>query len=321
MKLFKMLRKTQKELKKAIRREWRGYGYNVIEADGYLYKEGTFPVLLVAHMDTVHKSKPTTIHNVDNILSSPMGIGGDDRCGIFMIQEIIKKYDCSVVLTEDEEIGCVGAGKFAKSELAKSLKGNFCYIIELDRRGKNDAVFYYCDNYEFENFITEEYWKTNFGSYSDICEIAQELGVAAVNFSCGYYNEHTEKETINLDEMNRNIKEVCRLLARTDEEKKFEYVEAVYSYKKGAYYDVWEDYYDWYGDSKTNRTVYGDEWAVGYTDENGMLDYEIVWADSEYEAIGMFLCDHRDMTYNDIDFVESYADYKYDLEQMKTATA
>ena len=306
MKLYQILRKTQKDLKKAIKKEWQHYGYEVIEGDGFLYKAGQFPVLLVAHMDTVHEKRPTTIHKRNDILSSPMGIGGDDRCGIFMILEIIKKYDCAVLFTEDEEIGCIGAGKFAKSKLAKELKDKFCYIVELDRRGSKDAVFYDCDNRDFEDFVTEKHWITNWGSYSDICEIAPELNAAAVNLSCGYYDEHTAKETINLAEMNRNITEVCKMLARTDETKKFEYVEAKYGRNwwnslGGTTKGLWNDYYGC-----------GAEYAIGFVNDKNLLDIWCEYANSDYEAIGMFLMDHPNMTANDISFVELYDDYMWE---------
>lgn len=70
-----------------------------------------------------------------------------------------------------------------KYALARELEFN--YIIEFDRANANDAVFYECANDEFEAFITKEFYKTNFGSYSDICEVAPALGCAAVNLSCG----------------------------------------------------------------------------------------------------------------------------------------
>lgn len=286
MKLRKILQKTQRELKNALYSEWRGFGYDVVKGDGYIYKDGTFPVLLVAHMDTVHKKPPREIIVKDGIMSSPTGIGGDDRCGIYMIEQIIKRYDCSVLLTEDEEIGCVGADKFAKSELASELKDRFCYIIELDRRGKNDAVFYDLDNIYFEEFITEKHWKTNFGTCSDISVIAPVLNCAAVNLSCGYYNEHTLVETINLKEMKTNIDEVCKLLCRTD-------IETVWEWKE----------IEW----TTYRTNYGAiDFYIEFIDESGEPNFDCVLADSEYEAIGIFMADHPTLTYNHISDIDDY---------------
>ena len=71
---------------------------------------------------------------------------------------------CHVLFCEDEEVGCVGAKKFTRG----SLRPQVNYIVELDRRGSNDAVFYRCDNPEFEDFITSFGFETAGGSRSDI---------------------------------------------------------------------------------------------------------------------------------------------------------
>lgn len=208
--------------------------------DGYAFKQGTFPVLLTAHMDTVHRQQCKKIKYTrgkfgETIVSSPVGIGGDDRCGIYMAIKIAKQIDCSILFCEDEEVGSIGAGKFVKTELCESLKGKFRYIIELDRMNANDAVFYDDDNEEFHQFITKEYWKENYGSWSDICTLSPALGISSVNLSCGYYKAHTTGEYVVLEEMEKSIEEIVKLLQRTDTEKTFEFVEAISKYYYGTY--------------------------------------------------------------------------------------
>jgi hypothetical protein len=109
-------------------------------------------------------------------ISSPQGIGGDDRCGVYMIMQIVKDYNCSVLFTEDEEIGCIGANKFVKALRKKEIEiAKVNYMIELDRKGANDAVFYECDNPEFERFILQDDdWELKYGSYTDIVELEPE---------------------------------------------------------------------------------------------------------------------------------------------------
>ena len=290
----KILRKEQGKLKSWLWGNLTNLGYSCKQGDGWLYKAGTFPVLLVAHLDTVHKETPRKIVEKKGKLSSPQGIGGDDRCGVYMILEIIKKYDCPVLFLEDEEIGCVGAEKFIKTKVCKKLRGSFNYIIELDRKGKTDAVFYELDNAEFEDFITEKYWKSDWGSFTDICVIAPELDCAAVNLSCGYYKQHTKEEYIVLAEMEQNIKEVCKLLARTDEEQKFEWKELPISYKGSAY--------DWYKYGYGND--YGDVFWIGYYDENYCEYYTSVEAFTEEEAIGLFVMEYVDIPFKNVFCVE-----------------
>ena len=289
---------TQKGIKKHLSKELSKAYDNIIEGDGYLFAKGDVPILLVAHMDTVHLQAPSVFVYSKNgdVVSSPQGIGGDDRCGIYMILEIIKHYKCSVLFAEDEEKGCIGSKKFVKESFVKNLEFN--YIIELDRMGSKDAVFYECDNPEFEDFITaDKDWETAFGTFTDICTLAPVLGCAAVNFSCGYYKAHTTSEYVVLSEMENNIEKVCRLIERTTEADKFEYIEAVYNgfYGCGYYTKPYVDDND-----DENDFMWG-LYAIEYINKDGNVDWEEIYARSEWEAIGMFLEDHPTMTYADID--------------------
>lgn len=281
--------KSQSELKKQMAFELRQYG-KVREGDGWIYKEGEIPILLVAHMDTVHIELPQEIIYGKGIITSPQGIGGDDRCGVYMIMEILKKKNCHVLFVEDEEVGCVGSGKFTQTELCKSLVGKFQYMIELDRRGENDAVFYYCENAEFTDFITEQYWEEQQGSYSDIVELSPALECASVNLSCGYFNEHHKEEYVNLNNMERNIKEVIKLIDRTESDKIFEYVE-----NQWRYYDTHYGYGYGYGNEI--------EWCVEYLIEEDNYDtesVEIVVANSYEEAVGVFCMNYPNIPYSQI---------------------
>lgn len=286
---------SQENLKKYVAKQLKETHKDISVGDGYVYAQGEMPILLVAHMDTVHAKLPETIvyDEQTGSLSSPQGIGGDDRCGIYMILEIIKRYNCSVLFCEDEEIGCIGADKFTNTELAKSLEFN--YIIELDRMGCNDAVFYDCDNQEFEDFITKDFYKTAFGSFSDISILAPFLGCAAVNLSCGYYKAHTQDEYVVMSEMINNIHHVCEILERTTEDDKFEYIEAKYRSGHGYYYgwgDDWDDVYTWDKQEKY--------YMIEFIDLAGNTDWYDTTAVSKEEAVGKCLSLNPDLTYNDI---------------------
>ena len=299
-------RMSQKTLKKHMRKMLEEKYDEVIYADGFVFANGTVPILLVAHMDTVHKELPRIIELNNGKISSPQGIGGDDRCGIYMISKIIEKHHCSVLFTEDEEIGGVGADKFVHHSCLNGLEFN--YAIELDRRGKNDAVFYECDNPEFEDFITEDGdWKTDFGSYSDICDVAPALGCAAVNLSCGYYNAHTKNEYVVFSEMEANIKKVCKLIERTTENDKFEYIEAKHRWGKYEMYGGWSSEY--YGYSSDVQYCF---W-ITFVNLKGKTEYIDYMASNEYEAIGIFMVEHPELTYNDIIDIENFGEDPYAL--------
>jgi hypothetical protein len=209
-----------------------------------------------------------------------------------MIFEVIKSYNCSVLFCEDEEIGTVGARKFTKSKLSKEL--DFNYIIEFDRKGNNDAVFYDCDNPEFENFITEEFYQTAYGSFSDISVIAPYLGCAAVNLSCGYYKAHTTDEYVAIEEMKDSIDAACRILERTTEQDKFEYIECVDNTFYGSY-SYSKELYD-----------YGLEYfLIQYIDEGGLMNLFETEAISMEEAIGIFCMHYPELSFNSIIDIQS----------------
>lgn len=291
----KICKMSQASLKNHVRQKLQKTHHTVLSRDGYVYAQGKFPVLLVAHLDTVHEKLPNMFmySKKNNRVSSPNGIGGDDRCGVYMIFKILEKFNCSVLFCEDEEVGCVGSSKFADSELARNLEFN--YIIEFDRANANDAVFYSCANDEFEDFITKEFYKTAYGSYSDICEIAPALGCAAVNLSCGYYAAHTKNEYVILSEMERSIKEACKILERTTEADKFEYVEAPSRY--GSLYN-----FNNYADSYSYEDVgydYG-YYLIEYVNADGATEWYDTDAFTKEEAVGRFLMSHPDISYGDV---------------------
>ena len=249
--LFEELKKYYKKLK---------FG------DGFILAKGDIPVMLVAHIDTVHRTQCTDrdifINNTRNIIKSDNGIGGDDRCGVFMIMDIIKKtkHRPYIVFTEDEECGGLGAKKFVKRYNKNNTDINF--MIELDRMNANDSVYYDLDNKDFEDYINKFGFKTAHGSYTDICELCPAFNCAGVNLSCGYYKQHTTNEYVNITEMLATIYKVVRILEDFKPEDKFMWIEKKYnyvpvkykSYSSGTYY---RDYDDWYSHNYEDTYSYG----------------------------------------------------------------
>ena len=304
---------TQMTLKGILSGKLESAYKDVKSGDGYLFAKGDVPILLVAHMDTVHEDSPKRFVYKDkgDKVSSPQGIGGDDRCGIYMITEIIKKHKCSVLFCEDEEKGGIGASKFIKEDFVKDLEFN--YIIELDRRGSNDAVFYDCCNDDFEDFITNDGdWKTAWGSFSDISILAPAIGCAAVNLSSGYYNAHTKDEYVVLSEMENNIEKVCKLIERTTEENKFEYIERKWNKWPVSYFGGGYSQTSLFGDVEEEEECYDMMGLYGVTfyNEKGHMDFVDLYARNEFEAAGIFLSEHPRMTFSEIEIdFYGYDDY------------
>lgn len=210
MNIDKIISLDEGDLKDELKLELIKLGYDPIDEKGFLYADGEVPVLLVAHLDTVHKDLVTIICKSEDgrFIMSPSGVGGDDRCGVYMILEIIKELKCSVLFTEQEEVGNVGAKLFCKSKVVPQAN----YIIEFDRKGDKDAVFYNCTNDKFIDFIIGGGFKKEFGTSSDIKDIAPHLNIAAVNLSSGYYNAHNIGECIDMLAMQKIIEKTKELI-------------------------------------------------------------------------------------------------------------
>lgn len=198
---------------------------NVIETPDYIVAEGDIPIALVAHMDTVFPRPALNIYydRVKNVIWSSEGLGADDRAGIFAIIQILRKgLRPHIILTTDEEKGACGA--FALSEEKCPFK-DLRFIIQLDRRGPNDCVFYDCDNKKFTSYIEDFGFVEAIGSFSDISVICPAWGIAGVNLSIGYEDEHSFIETLWVGHMFNTINKVTTILTQPiDKIPSFKYI-------------------------------------------------------------------------------------------------
>lgn len=179
-------------------------------------------VCLVAHVDTVYpctKEVPAvSIVNKMTVLSRKTGLGADDRAGVYAALTLRERTGCSVLLTDKEETGGIGAWE-ASATLRDYFKENVNFFIEMDRRGDNDMVFYNNEPGKFVNFIGNFGFKKAPGSYSDISTLGKRTEVAGVNISTGYYREHTLNEILVVDLLEYNIDRVQRIIEAKNNKK------------------------------------------------------------------------------------------------------
>ena len=230
-KLDDFLRPTQRQLFKLLAKKFKGKA--ILSKGNFILVRGTAPVMLISHLDTVHTEpvKQICVSKDGNILMSPQGIGGDDRCGVFALIKIYQSAQVKpwLLFTCDEEVGGLGAQQFCLAHsqgLLPTELDALKFLVEIDRKGSTDAVYYDCDNPDFEAYITGKGFTTAIGSFSDISLIAPELGIAAVNLSSGYYNAHTLHEFINVNELHDTIRRVGEIVLEAVDLPRFEYVEA-----------------------------------------------------------------------------------------------
>lgn len=277
LKFEKILRLNQNDLKNwcfyYLRKRYKKK--EVLKTKDYLYAKGNIPVLLVAHLDIVHEEMPKIIvyDKEQKILWSPTGIGGDDRCGVYAILKIVKEFKPYVLFTTEEEKGGLGAREFTKQ--ISTLPVNF--IIELDRRGNGQAVFYDCGNKEFKEYILSFGFEEKIGSYSDVRTLSVEYDIAGCNLSAGYYNEHTTTEHIYLEHLQNTINKVKQILLDRDNHKFYNCQKPDYKEYNYNYYDDYYDYegyeydgYIWKYDKKQKRYIKKEK---AKEIEKGTIDY------------------------------------------------
>lgn len=218
---------------KATLSEYLRKKYDKVEiTKDYILAFGDIPIALVAHCDTVGYAPPKDIFcdMEQKVMWSPDLLGADDRAGIYAILQIIEAgFRPNVIFTTDEEIGGLGAQALVKKHKKCPFK-DLKFIIELDRSGQMDCVFYSCGNENFRVFIESYGFITAKGTFTDISIIAPTWGIAATNLSVGYYYEHNPIEMLRWNELEATIFVVENILKQHKIAPAFKYIEAKHTY-------------------------------------------------------------------------------------------
>lgn len=203
---------------------------------------------IVSHLDQVQQSHPKDFMPVetgDIIFGySPgrhefCGLGADDKNGIIIVLEALKKYACiKAVFFKEEEIGCRGSSE-CDMEFFKDCR----FVIQCDRRGNGDFITHIGGlNLCSEKFIQDvdpEKWgyHEESGMMTDV-ETQKEngLGISAVNLSCGYYNPHTDEEIT----VKRDLEKCWRMVRHIIEDCRDSYPHEADGYGCYGMYDAWE---------------------------------------------------------------------------------
>lgn len=207
----------------------------------------TYPCI-VAHLDQVQRNHPRdfrAIETRDIIFGfsakehSICGLGADDKNGIIICLEAIKKYDCmKVVFFKEEETGCHGSS-CAEMKFFEDCR----YVIQCDRRGNSDLITSIgCTDLCSERFIQDvnaerfNYTETT-GMMTDVETLKERgLSVSAVNISCGYYNPHTDEEIT----VKRDLEKCWKFVQHIIEDCTETYPHEVGDNGFYGYYDEWE---------------------------------------------------------------------------------
>lgn len=168
---------------------------------------------MVCHIDTVHFYNPNyqvhqagrNIFAIDKVNCMRLGVGGDDKVGVFMTLKMLEERDVfKAAFFVDEEIGCIGS-RSCNFDFFKDSS----LVLECDRKGADDFVssisgtkLYSREFSECLKPILNRYLRKEVsGGMTDVLEIAYNTDVCVANMSCGYYNPHTDEEFVNIDDV------------------------------------------------------------------------------------------------------------------------
>ena len=172
-----------------------------------------------AHIDTVPsvgtgkvRQKHSRLFGIDG-QGKQVGIGGDDKAGVFVCLELLEKLDeLIVILFASEEIGCIGSKNAPAAwftdvgyliEFDCPSKGLVSYTSGGVRLFANDGDFIQRAAPVMEKYSLNQ-WQHH--PYSDVMAIRQRFPISCLNLSCGYYNWHATDEFVVLAEVSAAIR-------------------------------------------------------------------------------------------------------------------
>ena len=240
---------------------------------------GEYYPCVVSHMDTVHGSHRELIETKTNLIiedtgesemgeliakhpitKEQTGIGGDDKCGVYVCLEMFERFDIlKGAFFVEEEIGMLGS-KQADDKFFE----NVGYAIQFDAPSSN-WISEVCSGVKlFDEDFKEEikgtlnecgYTKFSKDPFTDVNQLASKYDFNCLNLGCGYYRQHTNSEYVVVEEVSDSIKAGYELITKLGlvkyihkkVEKKTLVNETNYSYASyndNEDYDFEEDEYD-----------------------------------------------------------------------------
>jgi tripeptide aminopeptidase len=207
------------------------------------------------HLDDDDKVNPRMYAHAYDDNHKPVGIGGDDKCGIFVCLYLLKHIDnIKVIFFSTEESGGVGS-----NNIRLSFFDNCKFLAGIDRWNGEDFVNEYSGKPTMSKSmrkvmapLLQKYgYKHATGFFTDSFNVMErEIKLSCCNISCGYYSHHTESEYIDLNELYNSCL-FCEEMAKTVRYR-YEYIYEVVKYKyKGYDFDnSYSSYYKYNPDTK-----------------------------------------------------------------------
>lgn len=216
---------------------------------------------VVAHLDinqsVQHHAKvyiaDDWIIGIDMSTGQQIGVGHDDKAGVYFAIQALLKYDnLKVFFPLDEEAGLIGT-----SHCDVEFFTNVGFMVQLDRRGSSDISDYTNgvtvvtnDTKDLLNKTLNKYgYKFTSCMCTDVGDLVYVTDIQGVNISCGYYNEHSESEVLSISQYMNAEAFAFEVLDKMEGKKHTINASKHGKYGFGSYggYSDYSDYGDKYG--------------------------------------------------------------------------
>jgi len=200
------------------------YLTSILEEKGYSHYQDTIGNIyvtkgdselypcFVSHIDTVHRinNDLIVIENENGNLSGqcsvtgdPSGIGGDDKCGVYLCLEMLDEHEAvKVAFFVREEYGMIGS-KEADPEFFKDVK----YAIQFDSPEGDSMSLTLRGQYLFDTssefgkivspiLIERGITKWQHHPYTDAYQLLTKFDFPCLNIAAGYHQYHSPDEYV-----------------------------------------------------------------------------------------------------------------------------
>ena len=299
-------------------------------------KIGKNPTTLFAsHLDTATQQLTNVHHVINDGICKTDGssiLGADDKAGVTIMLNMIEHNVPGIYyFFLGEEVGCLGSKDLAKRVKESNLE-NIKRVISFDRRGTDSIITFQMskrccsDKFalalakelndkgatDYTNDIVFNYKDDNTGLYTDSAQFI-DLYPECTNISVGYKNEHTCKETQDLNFLEKLANVAVLIdwenLPTERDHTKVEY-KSYNTYYGGGYYGGWdEDWSDWGEDYYSSR--YKNTYAYAkpvVVEENEELHF----MDSDWHTVSSIKINKKSTEILSVDFDPKRIEYEED---------
>ena len=184
--------------------------------------------MFTCHLDTADSTQKRVNHVFDGNIIRTDGtsiLGADDKAGMTVISYMINKEVPGLYyFFLGEEVGCVGSRKVSATWTSNPFSEHITKCVSFDRRGTDSIITYQmfgrCCSETFALELAKRMNSTdngmkmapdNTGILTDSAKF-MSLIPECTNISVGYYNEHTHRESQDIE----FLKRLCRTVVSID---------------------------------------------------------------------------------------------------------